>query len=100
MRGPGHPERRRPITTTLRTTIHAAAAATDLALTAPAAVQDLPREVRDRGTLRIGVAKGPAYRYPDPMTAEQVGLDIDLPEEVAEILGVELEIGRRAGRRW
>ena len=92
VRGPGHLERRRPITTTLRTTIHAAAAATDLALTAPAAVQDLPREVRDRGTLRIGVAGGPAYRYPDPMTGEKVGLNIDLPEGVAEILGVELEI--------
>jgi polar amino acid transport system substrate-binding protein len=50
------------------------------------------QEIRDRGTLRIGVAEGPPYQFPDPATGEWVGLNIDLAAEVAEIMGVELEI--------
>ena len=54
--------------------------------------QGLIREVIDRGTLRVGVAEGPPYQYPDAMTGEYVGLNVDLAREVAAIMGVELEI--------
>ena len=53
---------------------------------------DLIKEVKDRGTLRIGVAEGPPYQYPDPQTGEYVGFNIELAEEVADLLGVELEV--------
>ena len=62
------------------------------ALATEAAAQGLIDEIRDRGTLRIGVAEGPPYQDPDPMTGDYVGLNIDLAEEVAGILGVELEV--------
>jgi polar amino acid transport system substrate-binding protein len=54
--------------------------------------QQLIKEVKDRGTLRIGVAEGPPYQYPDAMSGEYVGLNIDLAKEAAEILGVKLEV--------
>ena len=54
--------------------------------------QDLIKRVIDRGTLRIGVAESPPYQYPDAMTGEYVGLNIDLAQEAADIIGVTLEI--------
>lgn len=64
-----------------------------LALSAgQAAAQALIKEVKERGTLRIGVAEGPPYQYPDAMSGDYVGLNMDLAKEVAEILGVELEV--------
>lgn len=54
--------------------------------------QGLIQEVVDRGTLRIGVAEGAPYQYVDPATGEFVGLNIDLANDVAAIMGVELEI--------
>ncbi|MEZ5812856.1 MAG: transporter substrate-binding domain-containing protein [Rhizobiaceae bacterium] len=52
----------------------------------------LIKEIQDRGTLRIGVADGPPYQFPDAMSGEYVGLNIDLAKEAAKLLGVELEI--------
>ncbi len=70
-----------------------AALAAGLAATAgAAAAQGLIDQIQERGTLRIGVAEGPPYQYPDPMSGEYVGLNIDLANEVAAIMGVELEI--------
>ena len=67
--------------------------AAGLALASGAALaQSLIQEIRDRGTLRIGVAEGPPYQYPDAMTGDYVGLNIDMAREVAAIMGVELEI--------
>lgn len=60
--------------------------------TGAAQAQNLIDEITERGTLRVGVAEGPPYQYPDPISGEYVGLNIDLANEVAEILGVELEI--------
>ncbi|NAZ35311.1 ABC transporter substrate-binding protein [Rubellimicrobium sp. CFH 75288] len=50
------------------------------------------QEIRDRGVLRIGVAEGPPYQFPDPTTGEWVGMNIDLANQVADIMGVRLEI--------
>jgi ABC-type amino acid transport substrate-binding protein len=73
--------------------VAAAAVGAGLALGAGAATaQGLIKEVKDRGTLRIGVAEGPPYQYPDPVTGDYIGLNIDLANEVAGILGVELEV--------
>lgn len=54
--------------------------------------QGLIKEIQDRGTLRIGVANGPPYQFPDPVSGKYEGLNIDLANEVAELMGVELEI--------
>jgi polar amino acid transport system substrate-binding protein len=62
------------------------------ALAAGAAQAQLIPEIQERGTLRVGVAEGPPYQYPDAMSGDYVGLNIDLANEVAELLGVELEI--------
>lgn len=71
----------------------AAGAAAALALAAGAAsAQNLVEEVKERGTLRVGVAEGPPYQYPDAMTGDYIGLNVDLAREAAERLGVELEI--------
>ncbi len=77
---------------TLRTLGRAALAASALAIAASAASAQAIQEIRDRGTLRIGVAEGPPYQYPDPATGEWVGMNIDLANQVAQIMGVELEI--------
>jgi polar amino acid transport system substrate-binding protein len=61
-------------------------------LAAGTATAQLIPEIQDRGTLRVGVAEGPPYQYPDAMTGDYVGLNVDLAQEVAELLGVELEI--------
>jgi polar amino acid transport system substrate-binding protein len=64
-----------------------------IALASGAAMaQGLIKEIMDRGTLRIGVAESPPYQFPDTMSGEYVGLNIDLAKEVAEIMGVELEV--------
>lgn len=72
--------------------ILAAAALSLAATTATATAQELIKDIKDRGALRIGVAEGPPYQYPDAMSGDYVGLNIDLAREVAEILGVELQI--------
>ena len=73
--------------------VAAATVGAGLALNAGAAIaQGLIKEVKDRGTLRIGVAEGPPYQYPDPVSGDYIGLNIDLANEVAGILGVELEV--------
>ncbi len=63
-----------------------------VAVTASAAMAQAIQEIRERGSLRIGVAEGPPYQYPDPATGEWVGLNIDLANQVAAVMGVELEI--------
>ena len=63
-----------------------------MALAAGVASADALAEIKERGTLRIGVAEGPPYQYPDPVTGEWVGMNIDLANQVAGIMGVELEI--------
>lgn len=78
-----------PFTPWTRRAILAAA----LAVSASAVMaQSAIDEILDRGTLRIGVAEGPPYQFPDPATGEWQGLNIDLANEVAAIMGVELEI--------
>jgi ABC-type amino acid transport substrate-binding protein len=77
--------------TLLTTWTRRTALAVLLAGTASAALAGI-QEIRDRGVLRIGVAEGPPYQFPDPTTGEWVGMNIDLANQVAEIMGVRLEI--------
>lgn len=79
------------MTKTIRLLGAATLAAATLAAGAGQA-QDLIKRVIDRGTLRVGVAEGPPYQYPDAMTGEYVGLNMDLAREAADIIGVELEV--------
>lgn len=75
-----------------RALLGAALAVSATALIAQEAAPGAIDEIQERGTLRIGVAEGPPYQFPDPATGEWVGLNIDLAREVATIMGVELEI--------
>jgi ABC-type amino acid transport substrate-binding protein len=71
------------------------AAALSVPATALLAQDATPTTIADiveSGVLRIGVAEGPPYQFPDPATGEYVGLNIDLANEAAQELGVELEI--------
>jgi len=78
---------------TMKRILGAAALTAGLILAAQAAVaQDLIKQVLDRGTLRIGVAEGPPYQYPDAMTGEYIGMNIDLANDLAKVMGVKLEI--------
>lgn len=63
-----------------------------LALSASVVTAESVAEIKERGTLRIGVAEGPPYQYPDPATGEWVGMNIDLARQATKIMGVELEI--------
>lgn len=73
--------------------IGAAALTTGLMLSTQAAVaQDLIKQVLDRGTLRVGVAEGPPYQYPDAMTGEYIGMNIDFANDLARVMGVKVEI--------
>ncbi|MFF7159807.1 ABC transporter substrate-binding protein [Streptomyces sp. NPDC008086] len=53
----------------------------------------LPADVREAGTLRVGssVAGPPSAYYPNGTDKEPAGLDIDLADAVAKVLGVRLE---------
>ena len=62
------------------------------AITAGMASADSIAKIKERGTLRIGVAEGPPYQFPDPVTGEWVGMNIDLANQAATIMGVKLEI--------
>jgi polar amino acid transport system substrate-binding protein len=63
------------------------------ALTATASAQaaELPREIKQAGTLRLTVNSTYApMEYRDPSTNELVGLDIDVANELAKRLGVKI----------
>ncbi|KUO06704.1 ABC transporter substrate-binding protein [Streptomyces caeruleatus] len=53
----------------------------------------LPADVRKAGTLRVGssVAGPPSAYYPNGTDKEPAGLDIDLADAAAKVLGVKLE---------
>jgi polar amino acid transport system substrate-binding protein len=77
----------------LKTLLLAAAiAAAPAVAVAQEGYQGLIDEIQERGTLRIGVADGPPYQFPDAITGEYQGSNIELAKQVAGILGVELEI--------
>lgn len=78
--------------TNLTTWIARGVLAGGVALAAGVASADALAEIKERGTLRIGVAEGPPYQYPDPVSGEWVGMNIDLANQAAAIMGVELEI--------
>ncbi len=63
-----------------------------VAITAGQVSADVIKEIKERGALRIGVAEGPPYQFPDPVSGEWVGMNIDLANEAAKIMGVKLEI--------
>jgi ABC-type amino acid transport substrate-binding protein len=75
-----------------RAVLAAALSVSATALLAQDASNGTLAKIKESGTLRIGVAEGPPYQFPDPVTGEWQGLNIDLANEVAQELGVELEI--------
>lgn len=60
----------------------------------PAAAQqpDLIREIKSRGTFRVGMAESPPWQAPNPQTGQYEGFNVDLAKRVADIMGVKLEI--------
>jgi polar amino acid transport system substrate-binding protein len=49
-------------------------------------------KVKSRGSVIVGVVlSGPPFGYIDPKTQQQLGLNIDLAEDIAKRLGVKLE---------
>lgn len=75
-----------------RAVLGAALAVSATALMAQDSAPGAIDRIVESGVLRIGVAEGPPYQFPDPATGDYVGLNIDLAQEVATIMGVELEI--------
>jgi polar amino acid transport system substrate-binding protein len=75
-----------------RAILGAALAVSATALLAQESTPSTLDRIRESGVLRIGVAEGPPYQFPDPASGEYVGLNIDLANEAAQELGVELEI--------
>ena len=63
--------------------------------TAAASTTEWPEDVQeivDRGVLRVGVKNAvPGFGYQDPLTGEYSGLEIDLANNIAEYLGVDVE---------
>ncbi|MGC4026316.1 MAG: transporter substrate-binding domain-containing protein [Mesorhizobium sp.] len=57
-----------------------------------ALAQDLIEKIKSSGTMRIGVAPGAPYQFPDPATGVYEGFNIDLANKVAGILGVKVEV--------
>ncbi|GAA3713620.1 ABC transporter substrate-binding protein [Streptomyces tremellae] len=58
----------------------------------PALTKLLPAEIRARGTLRIASSVGapPSAYFPDASAKQPVGLDIDIADAAAKVLGVRL----------
>ncbi|MGE3875867.1 MAG: substrate-binding periplasmic protein [Parvibaculaceae bacterium] len=61
-------------------------------LTGPAFAEDLIQKIKSTGVMRIGVAPGAPYQFPDPATGKYEGFNIDLANRVAEILGAKVEV--------
>jgi polar amino acid transport system substrate-binding protein len=58
---------------------------------------DALQEILERGTVRIGVPIDvPPFGFTD-QSQQPVGLDVDLAKQVAEALGVELELQQITG---
>ncbi len=66
----------------------------------PALTAELPKSVRDRGTLNLGTTLTPGTSSLPHVGAtpdgRAVGLDVDLREAVARVLGVRLRVGNGA----
>jgi polar amino acid transport system substrate-binding protein len=60
---------------------------------APAAhSEDLVDKIKKSGVMRIGVAPGAPYQFPDPATGQYEGFNIDLANKVAGILGAKVQV--------
>lgn len=60
--------------------------------TADAQTTDDIDRIKERGTLRVGFAESVPFQFKDPQTGEWIGFNADLSKELAEILGVNLEV--------
>ena len=58
---------------------------------APASA-DLLKEIRDRGVFRVGMAETQPWQAPNPETGTYEGINVELAERAAKIMGVKLEI--------
>ncbi|MDR6755138.1 polar amino acid transport system substrate-binding protein [Mycoplana sp. BE70] len=59
---------------------------------APSFAGDLVKEIKERGVFRVGMAESPPWQSPNPTTGKYEGFNVDLAEQVAKVLGVQLEI--------
>jgi polar amino acid transport system substrate-binding protein len=66
--------------------------AAGLASPAAAQGQSLVKEVKSRGTLKVGMAESPPWQSPNPQSGQYEGFNVDLAKRVADIMGVKLEI--------
>lgn len=60
----------------------------------PAAAQNtsLVKEIKSRGTLKVGMAESPPWQSPNPQSGQYEGFNVDLAKRVADIMGVKLEV--------
>lgn len=56
------------------------------------AAADLLKEIRDRGVFRVGMAETQPWQAPNPETGTYEGINVELAERAAAIMGVKLEI--------
>lgn len=61
-------------------------------LSTAAMAQDAIKEIKDRGTFKVGMAESPPWQAPNPTSGQYEGINVDLAKRVAEVMGVKLEI--------
>ena len=77
----------------LRRLVAAGAAVTAvIGLTATASAQSTISDIQSEGVLRVGMADSVPMQYKDVASGEWRGYNVDLGNQLAEILGVKLEI--------
>ncbi|CAN7359067.1 transporter substrate-binding domain-containing protein [Rhizobium sp. LjRoot30] len=59
---------------------------------APAMADDLIKEIKERGVFKVGMAESPPWQAPNPVSGQYEGFNVDMAQQIAKILGVELEI--------
>jgi polar amino acid transport system substrate-binding protein len=76
---------------TRRTLMAAVAAAVTAAAALPAYAQTALDSVKERGSLRVGMAAADPWFYKDPISEEWVGVGVQMGQAMAEDLGVTFE---------
>jgi polar amino acid transport system substrate-binding protein len=63
-----------------------------LLVSGPASAQDVTKEIKQRGTLRVGAAQAEPWFYKDPANSQWSGIGISLGQALAASLGVKFEL--------
>ena len=56
------------------------------------AAADLIPEIQARGVLKVGMAESPPWQSPNPSSGEYEGINVDLAQRAADLMGVKLEV--------